>query len=101
MAGVELYTHHLALPAGGQRGAEAGGRLRQEGGHAAVQDAVGLVHLPGHGQAQDHPFGPGLDHFDIEELMNVMASTREESAVLGLRRRSWRHGLTLMGAWLG
>ena len=46
VAGVELDPDHAAAGLGGQRGAEAGGRLGQQGGDAAVEDAVGLVHLP-------------------------------------------------------
>ena len=71
VAGVELDPDDALARAGGQCGAQAGGRFGQEGGHAAVEDAVGLVHLPVDGQAQDDPLGGGLEHLDAEQAVDT------------------------------
>jgi hypothetical protein len=61
-----------------------------------VQNAVGLVHLPGHGEAQHNPFRASLDDLDVEQLVDVVPTAREESAVVGLGRRGRRHGKRLV-----
>ena len=54
-------------PGGTESGAaEAGRRLGEQGGDAAVEDAERLVHLRGHRQAEDDPLGRGLDDLDVE-----------------------------------
>ena len=73
VAGVELDPDHAAVGPGGQRGPEAGGRLGQEGRDAAVEDPVGLVHLPVHREAQDDPFGAGLEDLDVEQVVDARA----------------------------
>ena len=75
---------------GGQRSPEAGRRLGQERRHAPVEDAVGLVHLPGDREAQDHPLGSGLEDLDVEQLVDARArpSGRRRPSRAG-RRGAW------------
>ena len=71
VAGVQLDPDHAAARPGGQRGPEAGGRLGQEGRDAAVEDPVGLVHLPVDREAHDDPLGAGLEDLDVEQLVDA------------------------------
>jgi threonine aldolase len=82
VTGVQLDADHLPLGTGGERGAETGRGLRQKSGDATVQNAVRLMHLPGDGQLQDDPLRARFDHFDVEQLVNVMPVLREEWVVV-------------------
>ena len=82
MAGVDLDAHHLAIGSGGQRRTQAGGGLGQQRRDAAVEDPVGLVDLPGQRQAEDDPGRLGFEHLDVEELVNVVTTTRERPTII-------------------
>ena len=71
VAGVEFDADDALARPGGEGGAEAGGRLGEQRGDTAVEDAVGLMHLPVHGQAKDHSLRCGLEHLDAEEAVDA------------------------------
>ena len=63
--------------------AEAGGRLGEQGRDAAVEDPVGLVHLPVHREAHDDPLGPRLEDLDVEKLVDARAAVGQPGPVGG------------------
>ena len=69
---LSLDPDHAAVGPGGQRGPEAGGRLGQEGGDPSVEDAVGLVHPPVDGDAQDDAVRARLDELDVEQVVDAL-----------------------------
>jgi threonine aldolase len=83
MARIQLDPDHASAGLGGQRRPETGGGLGQEGRDTAVENAVGLVHLPIDRQAHDDALGAGLDDLDVEELVDAGTAVGQCSAVTG------------------
>ncbi len=71
VAGVQFDADDALARARGQGGAETGGRLGQQCGHAAVEDAVGLVHPPVDRQPEDDAIRGGLEHLDAEQAVDA------------------------------
>jgi hypothetical protein len=101
MAGVQLNAHHLPIWSGGQRCPETRRRLGQQRRHASMEDAVGLMDLPGDREAEHHPVGSGFEDLHVEEFVNIVSPAREESAVVGAVGRRRGHRRMLPGALLG
>jgi threonine aldolase len=83
VAGVQLDPDHATAGLGGQRGPEAGGRLGEEGRDTAVEDAVGLVHLPIDRQAHHDALGAGLEDLDVEKLVDAGTAVGQRRSVTG------------------
>jgi len=66
-----------------------------------MEDAVGLMDLPGHREAEHHPLGSGFEDLHVEKFVNIVPSAREESVVVGAIGRRRGHRRMLPGALLG
>jgi hypothetical protein len=66
-----------------------------------MEDAVGLVDLPGDREAEHHPLGTGFEDFHVEQLVNVVPPTREKPAVVEAIGERRGHRRMLPGALLG
>ena len=78
------------------RAAEAGGRLGQQRRDAAVEDAVGLVHPPVDGQAQDDALGAGLDGLDVEQTVDARGLVGQRGRGAATGRKGSGHRRTLV-----
>ena len=93
VTGAELDPDHAALGPGGQGGTEAGGRLGEERGNAAMEDSERLVHPPVDREPHHHPFGPGLEDLDVEEVVDApLAAGLGEGPGARRSRRGGHHG---------